>query len=121
MFVNVDEPQQAKAREPTKHESRNHCSQQPAEYSVWWPSLRMEVDRKIPAVKLFVSQLDKARQPLESTDGVVSGMDTPNLVGLALHGVGFTRVWLQVQSILLSAVSDVCLCAVICLPAVYCL
>lgn len=58
----------------------------------------MEVDRKIPAVKLFVSQLDKARQPLESMDSsVVVGMDNTNLVGLALHGVGFTRVWLQVQ------------------------
>ena len=58
----------------------------------------MEVERKIPAVKLFVSQLDKARQPLERTDSSVAvEMDSTNLVGLELHGVSFTRVWLQVQ------------------------
>lgn len=58
----------------------------------------MDGERKIPAVKLFVSQLDKARQPVESTDNdVVAGDDNTNLVGLALHGVSFTRVWLQVR------------------------
>ena len=56
----------------------------------------MEADRKIPAVKLFVSQLDNARQPVETTDNVV-GIDNTNLlVELSLQGVGFTRVWLQV-------------------------
>eukprot|EP00904_Undaria_pinnatifida_P008513 jgi/Undpi1/4792/HiC_scaffold_19.g08145.m1 len=55
----------------------------------------MEADRKIPAVKLFVSQLDNARQPVETTDNVV-GIDNTNLlVELSLQGVGFTRVWLQ--------------------------
>lgn len=54
----------------------------------------MESDRKIPALKVFVSQLDRARQPIDAAD--VEG-DT-NLVGLALRGVEFTRVWLQVKT-----------------------
>lgn len=52
----------------------------------------MEGDRKIPALKLFMSQLDRARQPI---DAAVLEVDT-NLVGLVLLGVDFTRVWLQV-------------------------
>eukprot|EP00903_Cladosiphon_okamuranus_P018331 g16863.t1 len=53
----------------------------------------MESNRKIPALKLFISQLDRARQPTVVAD-VMSGVDT-NLVGLKLLGVDFTRVWLQ--------------------------
>lgn len=54
----------------------------------------MEGDRKIPALKLFISQLDRARQPAVAAD--MLGVDT-NLVGLVLLGVDFTRVWLQVR------------------------
>lgn len=57
----------------------------------------MESDRKIPALKLFVSQLDRARhKPVDAAD-VLLGVDT-NLVGLVLLGVEFTRVWLQVYN-----------------------
>lgn len=55
----------------------------------------MEADRKIPAVKLFISQLDRARQPANSTDAALIG--DMNLVGLALLELEFTRVWLQVR------------------------
>lgn len=53
-------------------------------------------DRKIPAVKLFVSQLNSARQPVEAAD--VTGLEESNLVGLVVMGVEFTRVWVQVRS-----------------------
>lgn len=54
-----------------------------------------DADRKIPAVKLFVSQLDSARRPLGAAH--VTGLEDGNLVGLVLMGVEFTRVWVQVR------------------------
>lgn len=53
----------------------------------------MEGDRKIPALKLFMSQLDRARQPVDAAGVLGEGT---SLVGLVLLGVDFTRVWLQV-------------------------
>lgn len=47
----------------------------------------MEGEAKIPAVKLFISQLGVAKQALGAA----------GLVGLVLHSVEFTRVWLQVR------------------------
>lgn len=56
----------------------------------------MEADRKIPAVKLFVSQLNRARQQSEAV-GATGGVDDgTHLVSLSLFGVEFTRVWVQV-------------------------
>ncbi|CAM9759257.1 unnamed protein product [Ectocarpus fasciculatus] len=52
-----------------------------------------DADRKIPAVKLFVSQLDSARRPVGAAH--VTGLEDGNLVGLVLMGVEFTRVWVQ--------------------------
>lgn len=46
-------------------------------------------ERRIPASKLFVSQLSRARETV--------GFSGNNLVGLQLLGVEFTRVWLQVR------------------------
>lgn len=48
-------------------------------------------ERRIPALKLFVSQLSRARETVGS-----SGNN--NLLGLQLLGVEFTRVWLQVST-----------------------
>ena len=45
--------------------------------------------QKLPAVKIFISQLDNAVKPL---DGVGEG----NMVGFILRDVPFARVWLQV-------------------------
>lgn len=59
-------------------------------------TLMGDADRKIPAVKLFVSQLNSARQPVEAAD--VTGLAESNLVGLVLMGIEFTRVWVQVRS-----------------------
>lgn len=53
----------------------------------------MDDDRKIPAVKLFASQLDRARRPLNVEDIELEGS---HVIGLVLDGVYFTRVWLQV-------------------------
>ncbi|CAN0389199.1 unnamed protein product [Ectocarpus sp. 12 AP-2014] len=52
-----------------------------------------DADRKIPAVKLFVSQLNNARQPVEAAG--LTGLEESNLVGLVLMGIEFTRVWVQ--------------------------
>lgn len=48
----------------------------------------MDGEAKIPAVKLFISQLSVAQQTL----------GTAGLVGLVLHSVEFTRVWLQASA-----------------------
>lgn len=48
----------------------------------------MDGEAKIPAVKLFISQLSVAEQAL----------GTAGLVGLVLHSVEFTRVWLQASA-----------------------
>lgn len=56
---------------------------------------------KMPAVKLFISQLSSIVKPL---DGVGEG----NMVGFTLRDVTFARVWLQVG--LLTIVSSYSLC-----------
>lgn len=66
---------------------------------------RMEADRKLPALKLFISQLNRARQPVQPADVDVMGSGA-NLVGLLLLGVEFTRVWLQVHSAAVRACCD---------------
>ncbi|CAN0183474.1 unnamed protein product [Scytosiphon promiscuus] len=52
----------------------------------------MDADRKIPAVKVFVSQLNRARQQSEA---VGTNGDVTNVMSLSLGGVEFTRVWIQ--------------------------
>lgn len=57
-------------------------------------------DRKLPALKVFISQLNRAGQPAQAAGVVIGVEDSSSLVGLVLLGIEFTRVWIQVPLLL---------------------
>lgn len=57
---------------------------------------------KMPAVKLFISQLSSIVKPL---DGVGEG----NMVGFTLRDVTFARVWLQVGLLTVDRIHCFCI------------